>query len=181
MPLLIVDRDGVINEDSESYIKSPAEWIPVPGSPEALAKATQAGFRIVVVSNQAGLAHGLFNMDTLNEIHAKMIKELKRYGGEIEAIFFCPHAPEADCQCRKPRPGMLKEIGSRLRMSLEDVPFIGDKISDVQAARAVQARPILVRTGYGQMTVDTEDVFGIEIYANLAAAIDDLVAEAEAA
>jgi D-glycero-D-manno-heptose 1,7-bisphosphate phosphatase len=181
MPLLIVDRDGVINHDSEDYIKSPAEWMPIAGSLEALARASQAGYRIVVVSNQAGLAYGLFNVDTLNEIHAKMIRELKRFGGEIEAIFFCPHAPEAGCECRKPRPGMLKEIGARLRMSLEDVPFIGDKLSDVQAARAVQARPLLVLTGYGQETIDREDVFGIEIYPDLAAAIADLVEEAEAA
>ncbi len=181
MPLLIVDRDGVINEDSEDYIKSPAEWIAIPGSLEALAQASQAGYRVVVVSNQAGLARGLYSIEALNEIHAKMLRELKRFGGEIEAIFFCPHAPEAGCECRKPRPGMLREIGTRLRIPLADVPFIGDKLSDVQAAQAVQARPLLVRTGYGEATLKGHDMSGIGVYDDLAAAIADLVKEAAAA
>jgi len=152
MKLVILDRDGVINFDSPDYIKSPGEWRPVPGSLEAIALLAQNGWRVVVATNQSGIARGLFDMATLNAIHAKMHKAVNHAGGRIEAVFYCPDLPGMDCTCRKPRPGMLISIGERFNVPLERVPAVGDKLSDLQAARAVGARPILVLTGNGKAT-----------------------------
>ena len=152
MKLVILDRDGVINQDSDQYIKSPEEWKPIPGSLEAIALLNQAGFRVVVCTNQSGIGRGLFEMDTLNAIHDKMIRALAQIGGHVDAIFFCPHTVTDDCECRKPKAGMFREIEARFNVSLADVPAIGDSLRDIQAAAAVGAKPILVLTGKGKKT-----------------------------
>ncbi|MFT4583227.1 MAG: D-glycero-D-manno-heptose 1,7-bisphosphate phosphatase [Gammaproteobacteria bacterium] len=149
MRLLILDRDGVINEESDHFVKSPAEWKPIPGSLEAIANAYQFGFTIIVVSNQSGLSRGLFNIDQLNKIHTLMIAEVAKLGGCIEAVFFCPHGPGDSCRCRKPKPGLLLDIGKRLNVKLSEATFIGDRASDIEAGKAVGAKLILVETGRG--------------------------------
>ena len=170
MKLVILDRDGTINQDSDQYIKSPAEWKPIPGSLEAIARLTQGGWRIVVATNQSGIARGLFDMSTLNAIHAEMHRVVNLAGGRIDAIFFCPHAADSNCECRKPKPGLLREIGSRLDIELAGVPVIGDSRKDVEAAAAVGAKPYLVLTGKGKPTRDAGGLPpGTEIAADLAA------------
>jgi D-glycero-D-manno-heptose 1,7-bisphosphate phosphatase len=149
MKLVILDRDGVINFDSDAYVKTPDEWKPIPGSLDAIARLTQAGWHVVVATNQAGIGRGLFEMATLNAIHDKMHRAVSQAGGRIDAVFFCPHAPEANCHCRKPRPGLLEEIGRRYNTSLKGVPSIGDTQRDLEAAATVGALPILVLTGNG--------------------------------
>jgi D-glycero-D-manno-heptose 1,7-bisphosphate phosphatase len=152
MKLVILDRDGVINHDSPSHIKSPEEWKPIPGSLEAIALLTQAGYQVVVATNQSGVGRRLFEMATLNAIHDKMHRAVGLAGGRIDAVFYCPHAQEANCNCRKPKPGMLQEIGRRFGTKLKDVPCIGDSLRDLAAAAAVEAQPILVLTGKGAQT-----------------------------
>ncbi len=170
MKLVVLDRDGTINHDSDQYIKSPAEWKPIKGSLEAIARLTQSGHRVVVATNQSGIARGLFDMTTLNAIHDAMQRAVQRAGGRIDAIFFCPHANDADCECRKPKPGMLLEIGRRLNADLEGVPVVGDALRDLQAAQAVGARPVLVLTGKGKKTRSAGGLPpGTEIFADLAA------------
>ena len=171
MKLVIVDRDGVINRDSEQYIKSPREWQPIAGSLEAIARFTQAGFRVVVATNQSGVGRGLFDMAALNAMHDKMHKAVNQLGGRIDAVFFCPHAQNAGCACRKPQPGMLLDIAARFNVALAGVPAIGDSLRDLQAANAVGARPILVLTGKGEQTLAAGGLpGGTEIYKDLAAA-----------
>jgi D-glycero-D-manno-heptose 1,7-bisphosphate phosphatase len=170
MKLIILDRDGVINYDSAQFIKSPDEWKPIPGSLDAIARLTQWGYRVVVATNQSGIGRGLFDMDTLNAIHDKMMRAASQVGGRIDAIFFCPHAADSTCECRKPRPGMLREIGARYNMELKDVPAVGDSLRDLQAAVAVDATPILVLTGKGERTrVDPLLPQHAVVFANLGA------------
>jgi len=175
MKLVILDRDGVINHDSDAYIKSPAEWKPIPGSLEAIAKLTQAGFHVVVATNQAGVGRGLFEMATLNAIHDKMHRAVNQAGGRIDAVFYCPHAQEANCECRKPKPGLLEEIGRRFSVSLTGVPCIGDALRDLQAAATVNAQPILVLTGKGKKTRREPLPAGTLVYADLDEAVKSLV------
>lgn len=176
MKLIILDRDGVINQDSKDYIKSADEWRAIPGSPEAIARLTHNGYRIVVASNQAGLARGKLTIEALNTIHHKMHDQISRYGGVIEAVFFCPHGPDDGCGCRKPEPGLYNEIARRLHVNLQGVISIGDKLSDVEAARAAGASPVLVKTGNGQSIVDNnEQPDDVPVYDDLAAAVDDLI------
>ncbi len=178
MRLVILDRDGVINEDSDAFIKNPEEWIPIPGSLEAIGKLHRADYRVVIATNQSGLARGLFDYDMLTRIHDKMLHHVAEAGGVVEAIFFCPHGPTDGCKCRKPEPGMFEEIATRLRMDLSGVPAIGDSLRDVDAARAVGARPILVKTGKGQRTVARQDgLSGVEVYDDLAMAVEVLLRE----
>jgi len=151
--LIILDRDGVINYDSEQYIKSPDEWRPIPGSLEAIARLNHAGFRVVVATNQSGLGRGLFDMATLIAIHEKMHKALAIAGGRVDAVFYCPHTADSNCGCRKPKAGMFDEIGRRFGVNLTGVPCVGDGIRDLQAAEACQAQPILVLTGKGEKTL----------------------------
>jgi D-glycero-D-manno-heptose 1,7-bisphosphate phosphatase len=152
MRLLILDRDGVINKDSDQYIKSPEEWRPIPGSLEAIGLLTQAGYRIVVATNQSGIGRGLFDMATLNAIHNKMHKAVNQAGGRIEAVFFCPDTDASKSPCRKPNPGMFHAIAERFNTPLTNVPAVGDALRDLQAAAAVGARPLLVLTGKGKKT-----------------------------
>jgi len=151
--LIILDRDGVINYDSDQFIKSPDEWRPIPGSLEAIARLNHAGFRVVVATNQSGLGRGLFDTTAMIAIHDKLYKALAQVGGRLDAIFFCPHAADAGCDCRKPKPGLLAEIGQRFGVELTGVPCVGDSLRDLQAAEAVGAQPILVLSGKGEKTL----------------------------
>ena len=168
MSLIILDRDGVINHDSDDFIKNPAEWEPIDGSLEAIARLNYAGYRVVVITNQSGIARGLFDVETLNRIHSKMRRMLAQVGGKIEAIMFCPHGPEDDCQCRKPQNGSFVDLAHRLRVNLENVPAVGDSLRDIQAAMLSQARPILVKTGKGERTLAAGIPDGVEVYEDLA-------------
>ena len=150
MKLVILDRDGVINHDSDNYIRSAGEWVPIPGSLEAIARLHREGYKIIVATNQSGVGRGLFDMDALGRIHARMLEAVRAKGGEIDAIFFCAHKPEDDCRCRKPQPGLFQEIAERLKVNLNGVYAVGDSERDVAAARLVSARPVLVRTGKGR-------------------------------
>ncbi|MCC7006779.1 MAG: D-glycero-beta-D-manno-heptose 1,7-bisphosphate 7-phosphatase [Ottowia sp.] len=150
--LIILDRDGVINHDADNFIKSPDEWLPIPGSLEAMAQLYQAGYRIVIATNQSGIGRKLFNMTALNAIHAKMHRALADLGGHIDAIFFCPHTEHDACLCRKPKPGLLEQISTRLNINITDVPVVGDSLRDLQAAEILRCTPHLVLTGKGLKT-----------------------------
>ncbi len=177
MKLIILDRDGVINHDSAAYIKSPQEWRPIPGSLNAIARLNQAGFHVIVATNQSGIGRGLFDMTALNAIHEKMHKALAQAGGRVDAIFFCPHAADDNCNCRKPKSGMLTDIAHRLNTPLRGVPLVGDSIRDLQAAAAAGAAPILALTGNGKKTQRAGGLPpGTTVYADLAAAVDVLAA-----
>jgi D-glycero-D-manno-heptose 1,7-bisphosphate phosphatase len=176
MKLIILDRDGVINHDSDQYIKSPDEWRPIDGSLEAIARLNQWGWRVVVASNQSGIGRGLFGMDTLNAINDKMVKSLAQVGGRIDAIFFCPHAADSTCDCRKPKPGMFLQIAERFNTSLEGVPVVGDSLRDLQAGLAVGCAPYLVLTGKGQKTREDPALpESTQIYPDLATVVADLI------
>ncbi len=171
MKLIILDRDGVINEDSDDYIKSPDEWIPIPGSLEAIALLNHAGYAVAVASNQSGIARGYFSLETLAAMNVKMNDMLSQVGGRVDAMFFCPHGPADGCDCRKPRPGLLTEIGNRFQSSLGNVLFVGDNINDVKAAQAAGAKPVLVKTGKGEQTAKMmaeNNINNIPVYDDLA-------------
>jgi D-glycero-D-manno-heptose 1,7-bisphosphate phosphatase len=179
MKLIILDRDGVINHDSDQFIKSPDEWKPIPGSLEAIARLTREGWRVVVATNQSGLARGLFEMATLNAIHAKMHKAVTQAGGRIEAVFYCPHSADMDCACRKPRSGLFDEIAARYGCVLSDVPAVGDSLRDLEAAVAVGAIPVLVRTGKGKRTLAAGGMpGGTTVFDDLAGAVSALLTPA---
>jgi D-glycero-D-manno-heptose 1,7-bisphosphate phosphatase len=176
MKLIILDRDGVINHDSEAFIKSPDEWVPIPGSLEAIARLNQAGYRVIVSTNQSGIARGLFNIVTLNAIHQKMHSAAQLVGADIDAIFFCPHAADDNCDCRKPKPGMLHEIAKRFDVSLKGVPTVGDSLRDLQAGFIVGCTPYLVLTGKGEKTHAKGGLPpGTTVHADLAAVVDQLL------
>jgi D-glycero-D-manno-heptose 1,7-bisphosphate phosphatase len=150
--LVVIDRDGVINHESPDFIRSPDQWLPIPGSLVAIARLTDAGFRVVVATNQSGVGRGLFSAETLNEIHRKMVSAVEAEGGKIAGIFVCPHAPDAHCDCRKPLPGLMQQIESAFGCALTGQPVVGDSERDLRAAQAVGARAMLVRTGNGRAT-----------------------------
>lgn len=174
--LVVLDRDGTINRDSKDFIKSADEWQALPGSPEAIARLCHAGWTVCVASNQSGIGRGLLTVVDLHEIHVKMQDAVESLGGHIAGFYFCPHTPDDGCVCRKPLPGLLEEIASRFSVAMENVPVIGDSQRDLQAAQAISARPILVRTGNGVETLEAH--YGdqhIEVYDDLAAAADALI------
>lgn len=178
MKLVILDRDGVINFDSDAYIKSPDEWKPIPGSLEAIALLTQAGCHIAVATNQAGVGRGLFEMATLNAIHDKMHRAVSQAGGRIDAVFYCPHPQEMNCGCRKPKAGLYEEIGRRFHTSLTGVPCVGDSQRDLEAAATVGGQPILVLTGKGEKTKrDGKMPAGTRVFKNLAETVKSLLQE----
>ena len=181
MKLIVLDRDGVINEDSDAFIKSPEEWHLLPGSAEAIARLTHARYQVVVATNQSGVARGYFDLGVLNRIHEKMQREVGAVGGRIDAIFFCPHGPDDGCECRKPKPGMFRDIEKRLQIKLSGVPAVGDSLRDLQAAQTVGARAMLVRTGKGlkteQQLVDTPLAETVDVFDDLAAVVDTLLSE----
>jgi len=182
-PLVILDRDGVINQDSDDFIKSVDEFVPIPGSLEAIARLNQAGFLVAIATNQSGVARGLFDLTTLELMHDKLRRLLAEVGGRIDGIFYCPHSPEAGCDCRKPLPGLFEQIAKEFAASLEGVPVIGDSLRDLQSAIAVGAKPILVRTGKGERTIASLAEPSVDarlktapVYQNLAAAVEALLA-----
>jgi len=176
MKLIILDRDGVINFDSDKFIRSPEEWKPIPGSLEAIARLNHEGYRVVVASNQSGVGRGLFDMATLNAIHSKMHKALLGVGGQIDAVFLCPHPAESDCECRKPKAGLFHQIAERFHTDLTGVPAIGDSLRDLQAAVQVGAVPKLVLTGKGKKTHAAGELpQGTEVFNDLAHAVDTLL------
>ena len=167
--LVILDRDGVINEDSDDYIKSPEEWRLIPGSDAAIAKLNQHGFTIAVATNQSGVARKLYNLATLTAIHEKMNQVIAEAGGKIDFLVYCPHGPDDDCDCRKPRPGLLQQIAKHYGVSLKAIPVIGDSLRDLQAAHAVGALAILVRSGKGEKTLAQGKISkNVPVYNNLA-------------
>jgi D-glycero-D-manno-heptose 1,7-bisphosphate phosphatase len=175
MKLIILDRDGVINEDSDAFIKTPDEWLPVPGSLEAIARLNRAGYIVTVATNQSGLSRGYFDLKTLSAIHRKMESMLFELGGRVDAVFYCPHGPKDDCECRKPKPGLLNDIGHRFQIRMNKVKFIGDKIDDIKAAKAANSEPILVRTGKGRKTeqlLEENGFLNVPVYENLFEAVN---------
>ena len=156
MKLIILDRDGVINHDSDQFIKSPEEWQPIDGSLDAIAFLTQAGYTIAVATNQSGIARGYFNVQTLNEMHAKMHKLVRQAGGEISGIWFCPHTADRNCDCRKPKPGMVLDILDRFQALASETYLVGDSLRDLQAIASAGGQPILVRTGKGMKTLEKD-------------------------
>lgn len=177
MKLVILDRDGVINQDSATFIKNPNEWIPIPGSLEAIALLNQHGYRVAVATNQSGIARGYFDMATLNAIHDKMHKALAQVGGRIDAVFYCPHAADANCDCRKPKTGMMEEISRRFNIELTKVPAVGDALRDLQAFAKAGCQPYLVRTGKGEETYNLAEVpSNTIVVADLAAAVQHIMA-----
>ncbi len=176
MKLVILDRDGVVNYDSKQFIKSPAEWRPIPGSIDAIAKLSQAGYRVIIATNQSGIGRGLFDMDTLNAIHEKMHRAVQQAGGRIDAIFYCPHPIEDDCKCRKPRTGMFERIAGCFNVDLVGTPSVGDSLRDLQAAAAVGARPLLVLTGKGTQTQAEGGLpEGTQVFPDLATAAEQIL------
>ncbi|UXY15166.1 D-glycero-beta-D-manno-heptose 1,7-bisphosphate 7-phosphatase [Chitiniphilus purpureus] len=168
--LLILDRDGVINEDRRDFVKSPEEWLPIPGSLDAIGELSRSGWTLVVATNQSAIGRGIISMDTLNAIHSKLHRAVAQSGGHIEAIFFCPHAPDDGCGCRKPLPGMVLEVARRFRVNAADCIMVGDSLRDLQAIAAVGGRPVLVRTGNGARTEAAGNLpAGTRVYDDLAA------------
>jgi len=175
MKLVILDRDGVINQDSAEFIKNPDEWEPIPGSLEAIARLNHAGYHVVVATNQSGVGRGLLDMTALSAIHDKMHKALAQAGGRIDAVFYCPHAQDAGCNCRKPKPGLLEDIARRFNVDLAGVPCIGDSLRDLEAAVLVEAQPILVLTGKGKKTQAAGGLPpNTQVYADLDAAVKSI-------
>lgn len=178
MRLAILDRDGVINEDAADYIRTPEQWVPIPGSLEAIARLCRAEYRVVIVTNQSGVGRGLYTLDMMNKINMRMFELINQKGGEIDAVLFCPHAPDAGCECRKPKPGMFHELARRLKVNLTGIPAVGDSARDLEAAVAAGASPVLVRTGKGARTVeairdgDNERLKQVPVFDDLAAFVD---------
>lgn len=164
---VILDRDGVINQDSDKFIKSPQEWLPLPGSLEAIALLNRHGYKIAVITNQSGIARGLYDLSTLKAIHEKMQQMVNAAGGSIETIYFCPHGPDSDCLCRKPKPGLFNSFAKDKNIDLQDVYSIGDSLRDIQASIAANANPILVKTGNGRQTLQDNPQLCIPIFENL--------------
>ncbi|MDR3479060.1 MAG: D-glycero-beta-D-manno-heptose 1,7-bisphosphate 7-phosphatase [Gammaproteobacteria bacterium] len=176
MPFIILDRDGVINFDSDFYIKTPEEFLPIPGSLEAIAKLNRAGYHVLVATNQSGIARGYYDLPMLHRIHDKLRAELKKVGGVVEEIFFCPHHPDEKCACRKPQPGMFYDIQKKYGIHFADVFFIGDSLTDMHVAEVVGCKPILVLTSKGEKTLkNNPELSVIPQYANLAEAVDAIL------
>ena len=181
MNLIILDRDGTINEDRDDYVKSADDWVPIPGALEAIARLNHAGWHTVVATNQSGIARGLLDLATLNAIHAKMNRALAEVGGRVDAVFFCPHGPDDGCACRKPRPGMLTAIGERYGVALRETYAVGDSLRDLEAAAAAGCAPHLVRTGKGAaldsaaLRAIVKEVPHATVHADLAAFAQQLI------
>jgi D-glycero-D-manno-heptose 1,7-bisphosphate phosphatase len=181
LKLVVLDRDGTINEDRDDYVKSGDEWTPLPGALEAIARLNHAGWHVVVASNQSGLGRGLFDMAALNAMHIKLNQMLARQGGRIDAVFFCPHAPDEQCECRKPLPGLFRQIAERYGLPMRDVPVVGDSIRDLQAGVVVGCEPHLVCTGKAAALDDVQlgqllaQVPGTTVHTDLSAFVDFLL------
>ena len=180
MKLVILDRDGVVNQDSVNFIKNPNEWIAIPNSLEAIALLNQSGFRVAIATNQSGIARGLFDMATLNAINDKMHRALAQLGGRIDAMFYCPHAADDNCTCRKPKIGMIVDISRRFSVDLSEVYAVGDSLRDLQAFHDAGCKPILVRSGKGEETLASGNLPpNTLIFADLNEAVQHIIAETE--
>ncbi|MDH3325630.1 MAG: D-glycero-beta-D-manno-heptose 1,7-bisphosphate 7-phosphatase [Gammaproteobacteria bacterium] len=181
MKLIILDRDGVINQDSDQYIKSPDEWIPLPGSLEAISLLNQHGYTVAIATNQSGIARGFYSENTLQQMHEKMTDLLIPINGRVDGIFYCPHGPDDNCDCRKPKPGLYHQIAKHFNTALDGVNIIGDSYRDLDAAMAVNAKPILVKTGKGLVTLkkheDDLKRYNIPIFDDLKCVVDKLLSE----
>ena len=167
--MIILNRDGVINQDSVDYIKNADEWVPIPGSLEAIKRLKKAGYLVTVATNQSGIARGLFSEDDLRTIHDKMHKLLATRGVDIDGVYYCPHGPQENCICRKPKPGLLVQIAQKYNIDLSETPFVGDNIADIKAAQMVNAKPVLLRTGKGEHVMQNyPEAVNIPTYDNLA-------------
>ncbi|WNW12611.1 D-glycero-beta-D-manno-heptose 1,7-bisphosphate 7-phosphatase [Pseudomonas sp. DTU_2021_1001937_2_SI_NGA_ILE_001] len=175
MKLLILDRDGVINHDSDAYIKSVEEWVPIPGSIEAIAALSKAGWTVAVATNQSGIARGYYDLATLDAMHAQLRSLVQAQGGEVGLIVYCPHGPDAGCECRKPLPGMLHDIARHYAADLKGVWFVGDSKGDLQAALAAEAQPVLVLTGKGHRTLEGGVPAGTRVFDDLASVARELI------
>ena len=179
--LIILGRDGILNRFREDHVKAAQEWEPLPGALEAVARLNHAGWHVVVATNQAGIGRGVVDMASVNAVHQHMMKLLAARGGRIDAVFFCPHAPEDHCDCRKPLPGMMREIGERYGVELPAVPMVADTLRDLEAAAAAGCQPHLVRTGRAAMVHEAEllqwqqAVPGTQIHDDLSAFADWLL------
>jgi len=183
MKLVILDRDGVINKESPDFIKSPEEWLPLKGSLQAIARLSQASYDVVVLTNQSGIGRGHFSANTLSQINARMITHVEQYGGRIESILFCPHHPDDDCDCRKPKPGLYHELAGRLNISFNGVFSVGDSVRDLIAAKSAGATPILVKTGNGRKSLKEIaakpelELDNTQVFDNLPGFVDALLKE----
>ncbi len=175
MKLIILDRDGVINEDSDLFVKSLSEWVPIPGSIEAIARLSKAGWTIAVATNQSGLARGYFSEETLDAMHRTLRQRVAALGGRVDLIRHCPHGPDDGCGCRKPLPGLFHQISAQLAAPLAGVPVVGDSLRDLEAGVAVGCQPILVRTGKGAATEGKRLPTGTLVFDDLAAVADHLI------
>ncbi len=175
LKLLILDRDGVINYDSDAYIKSLAEWIPLPGSIEAIAQLSKAGWTVAIATNQSGIARGYYDIATLDAMHARLRTLVAEQGGEVGLVVYCPHGPDEGCDCRKPKPGMLKIIAEHYKVPLAGIWFVGDSLGDLEAAKAVDSQPVLVKTGKGEKTQAKNLPVGTLIFDDLAAVAAELI------
>ncbi len=175
LKLLILDRDGVINYDSDAYIKSVAEWIPLPGSIEAIAQLSKAGWTVAIATNQSGIARGYYDIATLDAMHARLRTLVAEQGGEVGLVVYCPHGPDEGCDCRKPKPGMLKIIAEHYKVPLAGIWFVGDSLGDLEAAKAVDSQPVLVKTGKGEKTQAKNLPVGTLIFDDLAAIAAELI------
>ncbi|MDD1627544.1 MAG: D-glycero-beta-D-manno-heptose 1,7-bisphosphate 7-phosphatase [Methylococcaceae bacterium] len=177
---ILLDRDGVINHDSDVFIKSPDQWIPIEGSLEAIALLNAHGYQVIVVTNQSGVARGLFDEIMLEKIHAKMRQLVCEKGGHITAIYYCPHGTDSECECRKPKAGLLKAFAADFHADLTTIAVIGDSLRDLQAADAVGAQPILVKTGKGKKTLIENPNLNIPVFENLYDAAKHITARPQA-
>lgn len=173
--LIVLDRDGVINYDSDNYIKTVDEWIPLPGSMEAIGKLTQAGYKIAVATNQSGISRGYFSVETLNAMHDKMIKLANEHGGKFDFIAYCPHGPDDSCDCRKPLPGLIHQIENTLGLSVKDCYMVGDSLRDLEAGVAAGMKPVLVKTGKGERTIEKDfELKNVSVTENLLTFVENL-------
>ena len=187
MKLIILDRDGVINQESPEFIKSPEEWIPIDGSLEAIGRLSQAGYEVVILTNQSGVGRGLFSADMLSQIHVRMLDYVQQHGGNIQSILFCPHHPDDNCECRKPKTGLYQELTERFNVNLMNTYSIGDSLRDLLAAKEAGATPVLVKTGNGRKTlkqtrqyqnIDNQDEISLDnliVFDNLAKFVDSFL------
>ena len=175
MKLLILDRDGGINYDSDAYIKSVEEWIPLPGAIEAIAQLSKAGWTVAIATNQSGIARGYYDIATLDAMHARLRTLVAEQGGEVGLVVYCPHGPDEGCDCRKPKPGMLKIIAEHYKVPLAGIWFVGDSLGDLEAAKAVDSQPVLVKTGKGEKTQAKNLPVGTLIFDDLAAVAAELI------
>ncbi len=175
LKLLILDRDGVINYDSDAYIKSVEELVPLPGSIEAIAQLSKAGWTVAIATNQSGIARGYYDIATLDAMHARLRTLVAEQGGEVGLVVYCPHGPDEGCDCRKPKPGMLKIISEHYKVPLAGIWFVGDSLGDLEAAKAVDSQPVLVKTGKGDKTQAKNLPVGTLIFDDLAAVAAELI------